>query len=123
MKKNYENLIKNFKKIEEELVCLLKETESIDFEAQKSVVKKDLKNYIKKVNKAKQLFSEYELIANKIANVDETDDDLSELSKTVLDLREMSESAVDNEIEITNKPTKRKKDETKSKNKEPVKNF
>ena len=63
----------------------------VDENEQKSIVKKTLKEYIKKVNKAKKLFDEYELLAKEIENIDSDDEDLPELSKAVLEMRDSSE--------------------------------
>ena len=67
MKKRLENLVEKFKKKEVELLEILNENNIIFDETQeKSVVKKNLKDYIKKVNKAKKIFEEYEVLAKEI---------------------------------------------------------
>ena len=92
MKKNIEKLVEKFKKVESELVEILSEKGVfVDENEQKSIVKKTLKEYIKKVNKAKKLFDEYELLAKEIENIDSDDEDLPELSKAVLEMRDSSE--------------------------------
>lgn len=116
MKKNIEKLVERFKKVESELVEILSEKGVlVDENEQKSVVKKSLKEYIKKVNKAKKMFDEYELLAKQIENIDSDDEDLPELSKTVLELRDSSEIKVE-EFENSDKTSvKKSKKENKTK--------
>ena len=68
--KNKENeLIEKFKELEVKLLDLLK-IDAVDFseEEKKSVVKNKLKAYIKKVEKARLAFEEYEQVAKKLKN-------------------------------------------------------
>lgn len=80
MSKLLNKLIKNFKKVESELLSLLnsKMTE-FDETTQKSTVKRTIRTYIKKVDKAKMLLEQYELLAKRIA--DETTDELPVFDK------------------------------------------
>ena len=75
-----DDLIKRFEKLELELTTILSEKISdFDEKTQNIVVKKSLKEYIKKVKKAKTLFDEYETLAKQIA--DESADDLPVLER------------------------------------------
>lgn len=97
MKKNIEKLIFDFRKVESELVAILSNKDVIfDLNESKPTVKKYLKDYIKKVNKAKKLFEQYESLAKKIENIDSDDEDLPELSKVVLEFREYAETEHNN---------------------------
>ena len=89
MKKNLEKLVEKFKKIESELVEILNES-SINFSEldDKTSIKKALKEYIKKVNKAKKLFDEYEIVAKEIEDANNDEGESAEFSKAVLEIRE-----------------------------------
>ena len=89
MKKNLEKLVDRFKKVEEELVETLKES-TINFDEldDKTSIKKAIKEYIKKVNKAKKLFDEYEVIAKEIEDANNDEGESAELSKAVLEIRD-----------------------------------
>ena len=116
MKKNIEKLVEKFKKVESELVEILSEKGVfVDENEQKSIVKKTLKEYIKKVNKAKKLFDEYELLAKEIENIDSDDEDLPELSKTVLEMRDSSEINVEKFDSTDKASVKKSKKERKIK--------
>lgn len=96
MKKKMEKLIERFKQVESEIVSILKDN-PIDFNEtdDKFAIKKAIKEYLKKMNRAKRLFSEYEEIAKQIEDANHDDEDESaELSKIVLEIREgeMSET-------------------------------
>lgn len=123
MKKNLEKLVDRFKKIEEELVGILNES-TISFSEvdDKTSIKKAIKEYIKKVNKAKKLFDEYELIAKEIEDAN-NDDESAELSKAVLEIRDAELSEVlaqgygtesDVLLEKLKKKDKKTKDEKES---------
>lgn len=126
MKKRLENLVEKFKKKEVELLEILNENNIIFDETQeKSVVKKNLKDYIKKVNKAKKIFEEYEVLAKEIEDITGDEGESAELSKTIVEFREeipLEEQAlqeIENEKEVkkkSKKVSKRSKEE-----KEPVK--
>ncbi|MBR7172397.1 MAG: hypothetical protein IKD36_01245 [Clostridia bacterium] len=89
MKKNLEKLVEKFKKIETELVEILNESSiKINELDDKQVVKKAIKDYIKKVGKAKKLFDEYETIAKEIEDINNDEGESAELSKAVLEFRE-----------------------------------
>lgn len=89
MKKNLESLVEKFKKKEVELLEILNDKNVIFDETQeKSVVKKSLKDYIKKVNKAKKIFEEYEVLAKEIEDITGDEGESAELSKTVVEFRE-----------------------------------
>ena len=126
MKKRLENLVEKFKKKEVELLEILNENNIIFDETQeKSVVKKNLKDYIKKVNKAKKIFEEYEVLAKEIEDITGDEGESAELSKTIVEFREeipLEEQAlqeIENEKEVKKKSKKFSK---KSKEeKEPVK--
>lgn len=81
-------LIEKFRELEEQLVEILKlEGVSFDENEKKQVVKSQLKNYIKKVEKAKALFEEYEAVAKQIEQL-AVKDKTSEVSSEVVALRE-----------------------------------
>ena len=90
MKKNLEKLVERFKKVEAELVEILNES-SIKFDEldDKTSVKKAIIEYIKKVNKAKKLFDEYEVIAKEIEDLNADEGESAELSKAVLEIRDL----------------------------------
>lgn len=89
MKKNLESLVEKFKKKEVELLEILNDKNVVFDETQeKSVVKKSLKDYIKKVNKAKKIFEEYEVLAKEIEDITGDEGESAELSKTVVEFRE-----------------------------------
>ena len=64
------NLVNKFKKIENELLELLK-IDIVEFsdDEKKQTVKSKLKTYIKKVEKARQVFVEYEQVAKQIESL------------------------------------------------------
>ena len=127
MNKKLEKLIDKFKAVESEIVEILNNT-PIDFDEsqEKSVVKKQIKEYIKRVNKAKKLFEEYQEIAKQIENIDADDDESQELVKAVLDIRELENTDVfaqaygtetDVSLEKLKKIDEKKTDKTKDINK------
>ena len=67
MKSKETDLVEKFKKLENELLELLK-IDEVEFseDDKKQVVKNRLKAYIKKVEKARQVFEEYESVAKQI---------------------------------------------------------
>ena len=84
--KNKENeLIEKFKELEVKLLDLLK-IDAVDFseEEKKSVVKNKLKAYIKKVEKARLVFEEYEQVAKKIEKLSAD----KKISEDIVALRE-----------------------------------
>ena len=87
MNKKETALIDKFKKLEEELLEVLKlEDIAFDEETKKQTVKTQLKSYIKKVEKARKLFEEYEKTAKEIEGLAVSDVD--ELNAKVVELRE-----------------------------------
>ncbi|MBQ4541313.1 MAG: hypothetical protein IJA23_00515 [Clostridia bacterium] len=126
MKKRLENLVEKFKKKELELLEILNEKNVIFDESQeKAVVKKSLKDYIKKVNKAKKIFDEYETLAKEIEDITGDEGESAELSKTVVEFREEIPLEEQAEIEVEKEKQSSKKTKKVSKKakeeKEPVK--
>lgn len=99
MSKNESALIEKFKKLESELVETLK-VEDISFaeDAKKQVVKSQLKLYIKKVEKARKLFEEYERVALEIEKIAHADAG-EQISSEVVNLREENNS-VEKEVYV-----------------------
>lgn len=135
MNKKLENLVNKFKSVEGEIVELLNESPiNFDESQEKSVVKKQIKEYIKRVNKAKKLFSQYEELAKEIEEINSDEGDSAELAKAVLDIRDLEKmdvfaQAYGTETDVTLEKLK-KKDEKKiektkenKKTKEAVKTF
>lgn len=115
MKKNLENLVEKLKKKETELLELLNQAEPIFDESQgKSVIKKNLKTYILKVEKAKKIFEEYETLAKKIEDISSDDGDSAELSKTIVEFRQDVET---NNEKLTSEEEKLDGDKSKGKSK------
>ena len=80
MDKDY--LIKEFNKIENELIETLKKSEIVvDEKRSSSAVLKDIKKSVLKVSKAKLLFNQYEIIAKQIQNFSDDEDDNLVLEK------------------------------------------
>lgn len=91
---NKNNLIEKFKKLEDELISLLKiQPVEFDENSSKAAVKKEINGYIKKVKKAKAVFAEYELVAEEIKKASKKEDVLAE---DVIELREEMEVSNDN---------------------------
>ena len=87
MSKNEMSLVDRFKKLEEELVAVLKiEEPSFEEDTKKQVVKSQLKSYIKKVEKARELFDEYESVAKQIETLAKKDKEA--VSAEIVALRE-----------------------------------
>lgn len=122
MKKNLENLVEKFKKKEAELLELLNQTEPVFDESQgKSVIKKNIKTYILKVEKAKKVFEEYETLAKKIEDISSDDGESAEFSKTIVEFRQDAETnseifASENEKENIDKSKGKSKISKKAKN-------
>ena len=89
------------------------------------MVKKNLKDYIKKVNKAKKIFDEYETLAKEIEDITGDEGESAEFSKTVVEFREeipLEEQALQELENEKDSKKKIKKSSKKSKEeKEPVK--
>lgn len=129
MNKKEQGLFDKFKKVEVELLQVLSESgaEKIDFEQSKTVVKSQLKAYVKKVEKAGKLFEEYEKLADEIEKLTqnetkEADGELGEVAEAVVALREsnIDESEYVDAIDATTDVVKVVK---KKKNKSSVKEF
>lgn len=94
MKKTNEvELVEKFRKLESELVEVLKiEGISFDDETKKQTVKSQLKAYIKKVEKARKVFDEYEKVAKEIEKIAAAEGSKgstsAEISEEVVALRE-----------------------------------
>lgn len=87
MSNNEISLVDRFKKLEEELVAVLKiEEPTFEDDTKKQVVKSQLKSYIKKVEKARQLFDEYETVAKEIEKLAKKDKEA--VSAEIVALRE-----------------------------------
>lgn len=84
-------LIEKFKKLEAELVELL-HIEPLDIDSTTQGVKTKIKAYIKKVNKARVIFDEYEKTAEEIEKLSTHED--GEMATAVVDLREEPVSEV-----------------------------
>ncbi len=97
MAKKQTGLFEKFKKIESELLAVLNETKTeTDLSGTKQIVKSGLKQYVKKVQKARKLFDEYEVVAAEIEKIahDEAEEVLHEhksIADEVVGLRETHE--------------------------------
>ena len=98
MKKEEKVLIEVFKNLEKQIIETLESADiTIDEKADEVTTKKNLKNYIGKINKAKKLFDEYERVAKDIEKIssdaEKTD---GKLSEAVVDMRDVSpETAIE----------------------------
>ena len=89
MLKKEVSLIDKFKKLEAEIIAILKEND-IDFDESlnEKEVKTKLKKYIANVKKMEKLFEEYELIAEKIEKISGDERDKGVMNEAVVNLRE-----------------------------------
>ena len=89
MLKKEVSLIDKFKKLEAEIIAILKEND-IDFDDSLNAkeVKAKLKKYIANVKKMEKLFEEYELIAEKIEKISGDENDKVVMNEAVVNLRE-----------------------------------
>ena len=89
MLKKEVSLIDRFKKLEEDIIAILKEND-VDFDESlnEKEVKAKLKKYIANVKKMEKLFEEYELIAEKIEKISGDVNDKSVMNEAVVNLRE-----------------------------------
>ena len=129
MKKNLDSLVNKFKLIEKELIEILNE-KPVDFESieNKTQVKKALKDYIKKVNKAKKLFAEYEKIAKEIEDISSDEGDSQELTlesleQNTIGVSKLQVQSLGAESEILSNEKLQKNAKIKSKTKASVKEF
>jgi len=101
MAKKQTGLVEKFKKIESELLAVLNETKTeTDLSGTKQIVKSGLKQYVKKVQKARKLFDEYEAVAAEIEKIaHEEAEEISLKNKSIADevvsLRETSEATAE----------------------------
>ena len=114
------NVLEQFKKVEQQLIEVLKfEGIVLDGDLSSKETKMQLKNYIKKVNKAKELFEKYEDLAlkiEKLALIDVEQNTKSEnLIENIVDMREeppekeVYENVViadENQVKVLKKKTK-----------------
>ena len=82
-----DKLIEKFKNLESQLVELLK-LEPLEIDSTTQGVKTKIKSYIKKVNKVRTVFDEYEKLADEIEKMSASDD--NQMVSAVVDLRESS---------------------------------
>ena len=89
MLKKEVSLIDKFKKLEADIIAILKEND-IDFDESlnEKEVKAKLKKYIANVKKMEKLFEEYELIAEKIEKISGDVNDKGVMNEAVVNLRE-----------------------------------
>ncbi len=125
MKKRLENLVEKFKSKEAEILEILKQNNApvFDESLDKALVKKSIKDYIKKVNKAAKLFDEYEALAKEISDITGDEGESAELSKAVVEFREdefvlpetesKSEKKDEKKKPKTSKKTKQEKESVK----------
>lgn len=86
MKKSDKELVEKFKKLEKELIEILKiKPVDIDEKMTKTEVKKEMKAYILKVKQAKKIFAEYEKTAILIESY--TSKDSEDFSRGIVNLR------------------------------------
>lgn len=97
-KANAKELVEKFKKIEDELIEILK-IKPLEFseDEKKQVVKSEIKKYIKKVEKARVLFDEYEGLAAEIEKLTSKKDE--EMLKNVEELASSREELHSDEYE------------------------
>lgn len=95
---NAKELVEKFKKIEDELIEILK-VKPLEFsqDEKKQVVKTEIKKYIKKVEKARALFDEYESLAVEIEKLTSKKDE--EMLKNIEELASSREEMVSDEYE------------------------
>ena len=129
MKKKLEKLLEKFKIVETKIVEILNEKPAyFDENDDNFLVKKSIKEYIKKINRAKKLFAEYEEIAKQIEDLNSDEGGSAEFSKAVLEFHESEIiSDFDNikttEKEKTDGKTQKKVSTKNKKTKEAVKEF
>lgn len=85
-------LIERFKKLEAEIIDILKQND-VDFDENLNgkEVKAKLKKYIANVKKMEKLFEEYEAIAEKIEKISGDENDKGVMNEAVVNLREDKE--------------------------------
>lgn len=111
MLKREVSLIDRFKKLEADIIAILKENE-VDFDESlnEKEVKAKLKKYIANVRKMEKLFEEYEQIAEKIEKISGDVNDKEVMNEAVVNLREDNEKEVVVVENVNNKVVvKRKK--------------
>lgn len=127
MSKTLDKLIEKFKNLEKEIISILSVGSlDVDEKQNKTIVKKEIKEYIKKLNKAKKLFDEYEDLAKQISDLTVDEDDSAVLSKTIFeeDIFGKKEEKIKDINELKNEKQKSKnKSKIKNKQKQSVKEF
>ena len=111
MLKREVSLIDRFKKLEADIIAILKENE-VDFDESlnEKEDKAKLKKYIANVRKMEKLFEEYEQIAEKIEKISGDVNDKEVMNEAVVNLREDNEKEVVVVENVNNKVVvKRKK--------------
>ncbi|MBE5755726.1 MAG: hypothetical protein IJ310_05490 [Clostridia bacterium] len=85
-------LIERFKKLEAEIIDILKQND-VDFDENLNgkEVKAKLKKYIANVKKMEKLFEEYEALAEKIEKISGDENDKGVMNEAVVNLREDKE--------------------------------
>lgn len=85
-------LIERFKKLEAEIIDILKQND-VDFDENlnEKEVKAKLKKYIANVKKMEKLFEEYEALAEKIEKISGDENDKGVMNEAVVNLREDKE--------------------------------
>ena len=129
MNKKLNKLIEKFKEIENQLVEILDEKPFVLDESLNSAEsKKAIKDYIKKVNKAKKLFNQYEELAKQIEDITADEGDSASMSRVVFELGDINTfdhnedmEKVEEKEELSEKETSNKKN--KKDKKEKVKEF
>jgi len=92
MLKKEMTLIERFKKLEAEIIDILKQND-VDFDENLNgkEVKAKLKKYIANVKKMEKLFEEYEALAEKIEKISGDENDKGVMNEAVVNLREDKE--------------------------------
>ena len=92
MLKKEMTLIERFKKLEAEIIDILKQND-VDFDENlnEKEVKAKLKKYIANVKKMEKLFEEYEALAEKIEKISGDENDKGVMNEAVVNLREDKE--------------------------------
>lgn len=116
-------LLEKFKDLEKKLCECLKTTKFEEKNAKDELATKaEIRTYIKKVQKARKLFDEYELVAKEIENLSERKNTKLEVSENIVNLRDSEEKTeIVYETKIDSKNNARV--EAKKKSKKIVKEF
>lgn len=116
-------LLEKFKDLEKKLCECLKTTKIEEKEAKNELATKtEIKAYIKKVQRARKIFDEYELVAKEIENLSDKKNTKLEISENIVNLRdaeEKTEIVYETKIDSNNNA----RVEAKKKSKKIVKEF